>query len=113
MIWVEAGVAFLSLPKTPETGGLMSEAAIARMKPGAVLVNTARGELVNQATLVAALQSGQLAAAGLDLIAAEPLDPANPPLGLPNVMLAPHVAWPSAGTFVQSISIAAENCRRL
>jgi phosphoglycerate dehydrogenase-like enzyme len=83
------------------------------MKPGAVLVNTARGGLVDQPALVGALKSGHLAAAGLDVFAAEPLDPADPLLDLPNVVLAPHVAWLSTGTFARSFSIAAENCRRL
>jgi phosphoglycerate dehydrogenase-like enzyme len=77
------------------------------------LVNTARGGLVDQGALVAALQSGHLAAAGLDVFAAEPLDPMDPLLGLPNLVLAPHVAWLSTGTFARSFSIAAENCRRL
>jgi phosphoglycerate dehydrogenase-like enzyme len=109
----EADVVSLHIPETPETRGLLNKAAIARMKPGAVLVNTARGGLVDQAALVAALQSGHLAAAGLDVFAAEPLDPADPLLGLPNVVLAPHIAWLSNGTFARSFSIAAENCRRL
>ena len=103
----------LHIPETPETRGLINAAAIARMKPGAVLVNTARGGLVDQAALVAALQSGHLGAAGLDVFAAEPLDPADPLLALPNVVLAPHIAWLSTGTFARSFSIAAENCRRL
>ena len=109
----EADVVSLHIPETPETRGLLNGAAIARMKPGAVLVNTARGGLVDQAALAAALRSGHLAAAGLDVFAVEPLNPADPLLGLPNVVLAPHVAWLSTGTFARSFSIAAENCRRL
>ena len=109
----ESDVVSLHIPETPETRGLINKAAISRMKPGAVLVNTARGGLVDQAALVAALQSGHLAAAGLDVFATEPLDPADPLLGLPNVVLAPHIAWLSNGTFARSFSIAAENCRRL
>jgi len=109
----ESDVVSLHIPETPETRGLINKAAIARMKPGAVLVNTARGGLVDQAALVAALKSGHLAAAGLDVFAAEPLDPADPLLALPNVVLAPHVAWLSTGTFARSFGIAAENCRRL
>ncbi len=103
----------LHIPETPQTRGLIDAGALARMKPGAVLVNTARGGLVDQAALVDALRSGRLGAAGLDVFAAEPIDPADPLLTLPNVVVTPHVAWLTTGTFERSFAIAAENVRRL
>jgi len=109
----ESDVVSLHVPETPETRGLIDAAAIARMKPGAVLVNTARGGLVDQAALVAALRSGHLAAAGLDVFAHEPADPADPLFALPNVVVTPHVAWLTTGTFERSFSIAAGNVRRV
>lgn len=109
----ESDVVSLHIPETPETRGLIDAGAIARMKRGAVLVNTARGGLVDQAALVMALRSGQLGAAGLDVFAQEPPDPADPLFSLPNVVVTPHVAWLTTGTFDRSFAIAAENCRRL
>lgn len=109
----ESDVVSLHIPETPETRGLIDARAIARMKTGAVLVNTARGGLVDQAALVAALRSGHLAAAGLDVFAAEPADPRDPLFGLPNVVVTPHIAWLTTGTFDRSFAIAAENVRRL
>ncbi len=106
-------VVSLHLPLTPETEALIDATALARMKPGAVLVNTARGGLVDQAALRRALQSGALAAAGLDVFADEPVDPADPLLRLDNVVLTPHVAWLTVETFERSVGMAVENCRRL
>ena len=80
------------------------------MKPGAILVNTARGGLVDEAALVAALTRGHLRAAGLDVFAEEPVAPDNPLLSLDNVVLMPHVAWLTPETFDRSLDIAAENC---
>ena len=109
----EADVISLHLPLTAETARLIDAAALARMKPGAVLINTARGGLVDQAALTEALLSGRLAGAGLDVFDVEPPDLAAPLFRLPNVVLSPHVAWITTGTFDRSLALAAENCRRL
>jgi phosphoglycerate dehydrogenase-like enzyme len=109
----EADVVSLHVPLTPETTRMIDAAALSRMKPGAVLVNTARGGLVDQAALVAALRDGRLAAAGLDVFETEPVDPADMLMLLPNVVVTPHVAWTTTGTFDRSFVVAAENCRRL
>ena len=83
------------------------------MKPGAVVVNTARGGLVDTPALAAALSEGRLSAAGIDVFEEEPVAASNPLLTLPNVLLAPHIAWLTTGTFARSFALAAENCRRL
>lgn len=103
----------LHVPATPDTTGMLSARRIAAMKPGAILINTARGALVDEAALVAALKSGQLTAAGLDVFVDEPVNANRPILTLPNVVATPHVAWVSDGTFARSLAVAVENCRRL
>lgn len=109
----DSDIVSLHIPETPETRGLIDAGAIARMKKGAVLVNTARGGLVDQAALTEALRSGHLGAAGLDVFAHEPADPADPLFNLPNVVVTPHIGWLTTGTFDRSFAIAAENVRRL
>ena len=106
----EADIVSLHMPLTEETRASVDPFA---MKKGAVLVNTARGELVDQARLVEALTSGHLRGAGLDVFAEEPLPRGNPLLGLPGVVLAPHIAWLTPETLVRSLTVAHENCRRL
>ncbi len=109
----ESDVVSLHVPQTDATAGMIGAAALARMKPGAVLVNTARGGLVDEAALHAALARGHLGAAGLDVFAQEPTPAGNPLLSLENVVVAPHVAWLTGGTFARSFEMAAENVRRL
>ena len=109
----ESDIVSLHLPLTLETESLVDRAAIERMKPGSILVNTARGGLVDHHALVDALQSRHLAAAGLDVFATEPLEPGNPLLTLDNVFLSPHVAWLTQETLERSLAVAVENCHRL
>ena len=109
----EAQVVSLHIPQTLETERLIDAAAIARMQPGAVLINTARGGLVDEPALIEALQCGRLGAAGLDVFAEEPTATGNPLLKLPNVVVSPHTAWLTLETLNRSLGIAVENCRRL
>ena len=103
----------LHLPLTPDTAGIIDAEAIASMKRGAVLVNTSRGEVVDEAALAEALQSGQIAAAGLDVFAEEPVSTDNPLLALDNVLVMPHVSWFTADTMHRYLLAAVKNCRRL
>jgi phosphoglycerate dehydrogenase-like enzyme len=103
----------LHVPLVAATEHMIDAAALARMKPGAILVNTARGGLVDYAALTDALRAGRLAGAGLDVLASEPVDPGDPLLALDTVVVTPHVAWLTRETLTRSLDIAVENCRRL
>ena len=109
----EADIVSLHVPLTPETQGLIGREALSAMRPGAILINTARGGLVDEAALLEALRTGRLRGAGLDVFAEEPVDPANPLLSLPTVVAAPHMAWLTPETLDRSLTVAFENCRRL
>lgn len=87
----------LHCPLTPKTQGMIGMPELARMKPSAILVNTARGGLVDEAALARALREGVVAGAGFDVLAVEPPREGNPllELDLPNFLLTPHVAWAS------------------
>lgn len=90
-VLAKADFVSIHCPKKPDTVGLFNAARLARMKPGAFLVNTARGGIIDEAALHAALTTGTLAGAGLDVFATEPA-PKSPLFDLPNVILAPHMA---------------------
>ncbi len=85
----------LHLALTPETKGLLDAARLAKLKPGALLVNTARGALVDETALISALKNGMIAHAALDVFETEPLPPGHPLTKLENVTLTSHAAWKS------------------
>lgn len=107
---VLAAADFLSihLPLTPETRGLVGREAMAAMKPGAILINTSRGAVVDEAALAEALRSGRLGGAGLDVFDREPPPPDHPLLQLPNVTVSGHVGFYSEESIRQMQQDAAE-----
>jgi phosphoglycerate dehydrogenase-like enzyme len=109
----ESDVVSLHAPLTPETKHLINEETIGRMKAGAVLVNTARGPLVDQAALANALRTGRLRAAAIDVFDPEPPPPDSPLLGLENVVLSPHMAGVTQESVMRILGAALENCRRV
>ena len=103
----------LHLPLTAATANLLDAAALSRMKPSGVVVNTSRGSIIDEDALVTALRTGRLAAAGLDVFAVEPVPAENPLLGLDNVVLTPHVTWYTVDTMRRYLAEAVDNCRRI
>jgi D-3-phosphoglycerate dehydrogenase len=104
-----ADIVSLHCPSDTQTRGMVDAAFLGRMRRGAVLINTARGTLVDEAALEAALRSGQLAAAGLDVLHDEPMMAPVPLLSMPNVLLTPHVAASTAQGLHRMALASAEN----
>ena len=102
----------IAAPATPETRHLIDAAALARVKPGLHLVNVARGELVDQEALRAALDDGRVGLASLDVVHPEPLPAGHWLYTHPRVRLSPHVSWSMAGPFDLLIEPLLENLRR-
>jgi len=102
----------LAAPLTEGTRGLISDAAIARMKPGAWVINVARGELVDERALSRALRDGRLGGAVLDTFLEEPLPPTSTLYDVPNLIITPHTAWSSTRVLDRSVGLFAENLRR-
>ena len=101
-------VVSVHLKLSPESTGLLNAERLARLRPGAILVNTARGAIVDEPALVEALRSGRLAGAGLDVFTTEPLPADHPLRGAPNVVLTPHLGWKVDEVFTEWAEIAAE-----
>lgn len=104
-----ADIVSLHCPLTAKTRGLIGAAQLARMRPDAILINTARGPVVDEAALVEALRSGRIAAAGLDTFAVEPPARDHPLFALPNVLLTPHIAAATTHAMQQMGGITARN----
>lgn len=105
-------VVFLSLPLNSETRGIFNADRLAKMKPGALLANLARGPLVETDALIAALESGRLGGAAMDVTSPEPLPPENPLWSFDNVLITPHVAGQIRWRFDDICDIFTENVRR-
>lgn len=108
-LFATADVVSLHCPQTPDNGGFVNAALLGLMKPGAYLLNLARGGLVNEDDLAQALVSGRIAGAGLDVVAHEPMLAGNPLLTAPNCVITPHIAWASLAARRRLMGVVAAN----
>ncbi len=100
-------------PLTPQTRHIVNRERLAMMKPTAVLINTARGPVVDEAALIEALQNGVIAGAGLDVFEQEPVDPDNPLLRMDNIVVTPHMAGTTWNTWFRRAQFGYENMQRV
>ena len=108
---IKSDIISLHCPATPENKGFVNSEFISRMKDGAILINTARGALINEKDLREALESGKLSAAAVDVVNGEPQAPDSPLLGAPNLYITPHLAWSDREAREQIIGTASSNLR--
>ena len=107
----QSDVVSLHCPLFPETAGMINETSIGKMKDGAILLNTSRGGLVNEAALAGALRSGKLRAAAVDVVSSEPMTRDNPLLTAPNCYITPHIAWAPLEARIRLMNTLEENIR--
>lgn len=107
----ESDVVSLHCPLTPETRHLINAETIGWMKPGAFLINTGRGPLIDEPALAAALHSGAIAGAGLDVLSAEPPAADNPLLDAPRCLITPHLAWATTAARRRLMHVTVDNLR--
>ena len=110
-VFERADIVSLHCPQTPANAGFVNAGLLAKMKPGSYLVNTARGTLVNEGDLAAALKTGPLAAAALDVVAGEPMAEGHPLQALPNAFITPHLAWASEPARQRLLQTTVDNLR--
>jgi phosphoglycerate dehydrogenase-like enzyme len=108
----ESDVVVICVPSTPETRGMITERELTLMRTDAVLINVARGDVIDEAALVAALQSGHLRGAGLDVFTKEPLPPESPLWSLDNVLITPHVSATTTRFWEREGELILDNVRR-
>lgn len=108
-LFATADVVTLNCPQTADNTGFVDAQLLGCMKPGAFLINVARGGLVNEADLAQALRSGKIAGAALDVVAHEPMLADNPLLCAPNCIFTPHIAWASLAARRRLVDIVAAN----
>ena len=110
-LYGRSDVISLHCPLFPDTQGMINRDAIAKMKPGVILINTSRGPLIVEQDLREALLSGKVFAAASDVVSTEPIKKDNPILGLPNMIITPHIAWAPKESRQRLMDIAVENLR--
>lgn len=108
----ESDFVVLAAPLTRATAGLIGDEALAAMKPGAWVINIARGELVDERALLRALADGRIGGAVLDTFRTEPLPPISPLYDAPNVIITPHTSWSSGRVLDRSVELFCDNLRR-
>jgi D-3-phosphoglycerate dehydrogenase len=108
-IWAESDAISLHCPLTDDNRGLLNAQTLARCKRGVIVINTARGGLIEEAALLAAVRSGQVAMAGLDSFAVEPMAPGHPFQGEKNIVLSPHIGGVTSDAYVNMGVGAAKN----
>ena len=111
-LYAGADVISLHCPLSDDNKGMIDRNAIARMKPGVMLINTSRGPLINEQDLADALASGHVAGAAVDVLSNEPPDADNPLLAAPNCIVTPHIAWATREARQRMMRIAVENLIR-
>ena len=112
-LFCRADVISLHCPLTSETRQLVSAERLSLVRPGCLLINTARGGLIDEAALSAALAEGRVAGAALDVLSSEPPSAGNPLLSAPNCVITPHVAWTSLPARQRLLAISVDNVRAL
>ena len=111
-LYAKADIVSLHCPLTAENIGMINRDTIARMKDGVIILNTARGGLINEADLREALLSGKVYAAASDVTCREPINADSPLLGLPNMIITPHIAWAATEARQRLLSVAIDNVRQ-
>lgn len=107
----QADIVLLQCPLTPQTRELVNEEFLEKLRPGALLVNCARGPVIDEAAVADALRSGHLAGFATDVLSTEPPSPDNPLLSAPNALITPHHAWATRASRERLLAETAENIR--
>ena len=110
-LFQESDILSLHCPLTNETKGLVNRERLNLMKPSAILINTSRGPVVNEANVAEALNQGRIAAFGADVVSVEPIEASNPLLNAKNCFLTPHIAWATKEARQRLIDICVENVK--
>ena len=111
-LYAQADIVSLHCPLTAENTGMINKETIAKMKDGVIILNTARGGLINEADLREALLSGKVYAAASDVTCKEPINADSPLLGLDNMIITPHIAWAATEARQRLLSVAIDNVRQ-